>query len=191
MVKLDVNNDSDYKDLLISKNILVIDNFFSETLGKEFIKDFDNSELIEDIKFENNTHFLQKNYGSDKELLKYAEKAIDIYINELNISDFMFPDNFGYEEFRLKKYIKEFCEFKPHVDVGDYKTSKRFLTYFLYLNTIEIGGETEFYFNDYTISVKAKANRLLMFPPLWTHPHAGTTPQSDNKYILGGYLHYV
>jgi len=30
-----------------------------------------------------------------------------------------------------------------------------------------------------------------MFPPLWTHPHAGLKPISNAKYIIGGYLHYI
>lgn len=190
MTKLEIINDTDYKDLLVSKNIIVIDNFFPENLCKEYITDFNNS-VVEDVELENHRNFYQKNYGQDTTLLKYANKSLDTYLEKLNISEFMFPDNFGYEEFRLKQYIQNVGEFKPHVDVGDYKSAKRFLVYFWYLNDVDIGGETEFFFNDCTVSVKAKVGRLLMFPPLWTHPHSGVLPKSDNKYILGGYLHYV
>jgi hypothetical protein len=41
------------------------------------------------------------------------------------------------------------------------------------------------------IKVQPKAGRLLMFPPLWTHPHIGMMPISNAKYIIGGYLHYI
>ena len=36
-----------------------------------------------------------------------------------------------------------------------------------------------------------EAGKLLMFPPLWTHKHAGTMPIKEPKYIIGSYLHYV
>ena len=42
------------------------------------------------------------------------------------------------------------------------------------------------------ISVTPKAGRLLMFPPVWTHLHAGRKVTGDtSKYIVGSYLHYI
>jgi len=39
--------------------------------------------------------------------------------------------------------------------------------------------------------VKPETGRMLMFPPMWTHLHAGTKPIEKPKYIIGSYLHYV
>ena len=101
------------------------------------------------------------------------EKAIkeNAWKNEMYRSYYSFPD-----------------EFKEHVDVMDYASAKRFLVFFLYLNENE-GGLTSF--SEYGINVKPEAGRMLMFPPLWTHKHAGTMPIKEPKYIIGSYLHYV
>ena len=89
----------------------------------------------------------------------------------------------------MKKYeVNNRDEFKEHVDVMDYASAKRFLVFFLYLNENE-GGLTSF--SEYGINVKPEAGRMLMFPPLWTHKHAGTMPLKEPKYIIGSYLHYV
>ena len=53
------------------------------------------------------------------------------------------------------------------------------------------GGETAFIGIDHDTRVQPRAGRLLMFPPMWTHPHAGLPPISNQKYICGTYLHYT
>jgi len=60
---------------------------------------------------------------------------------------------------------------------------------FFYLNDVEEGGET--YFDTIDFTVQAKTGRLVIFPPLWTYPHSGRPPISDDKFIIGTYLHYV
>jgi len=85
-------------------------------------------------------------------------------------------------------------EFAHHVDVGNYQSARRFLVFFWYLNTVAEGGETTFEYNkNHTpwLTVNPNVGNLLMFPPLWTHGHTGQKPISGNKYIIGGYLHYV
>ena len=81
-----------------------------------------------------------------------------------------------------------------NVDVQSYETARRFLVGFFYLNDVEEGGETAFQQHKsvpISVKVKPKAGRLLIFPPLWTHPHIGMKPISEPKYIIGTYLHYV
>ena len=110
------------------------------------------------------------------------------YAESYNITS-TWPRKFGWEHIRMKKYeANNKDEFKDHVDVMDYASAKRFLVFFLYLNDNE-GGLTSF--SDYGINVKPEAGKMLMFPPLWTHKHAGTMPIKEPKYIIGSYLHYV
>ena len=80
-------------------------------------------------------------------------------------------------------------QFKDHVDVGDYNSARRFLVCFLYINTVGVGGETNFPKLDYAIS--PVRGRILLFPATWQWRHAGLPPVSGPKYILGSYLHYV
>ena len=115
--------------------------------------------------------------------------SVKRYKIDCNIQDVMFPTNVGYENFRMKKYEPNGKDqFNDHVDVGDYTSARRFLVFFLYLNDNE-AGQTDFPQMD--ISVQPKKGRLLVFPPLWTHLHAGRPPVNTPKYIVGSYLHYV
>lgn len=110
------------------------------------------------------------------------------------------PDSdFSIELPTIKRYVAGTEErIGPHSDTymrgwEDTNTLKiwkgdRFLNILFYLNDVEEGGETEFYFNDMTISVPPKKGRIVVFPPLWTHIHAGMTPISGDKYIANGHL---
>jgi len=118
------------------------------------------------------------------------KKYIEKYVKDNNINlNQQWPEKYAFEEIRFKKYeVNNTDQFKEHVDVKDYDTTKRFLVFFLYLNDNE-GGETTF--PDYDIKVQPKAGRMLMFPPNWTHKHKANKPINQPKYILGSYLHYA
>ena len=79
--------------------------------------------------------------------------------------------------------------FLDHVDVGDYISARRFLVFFVYLNDVKEGGETEFPTLD--LQVSPECGTILVFPATWTFLHRGNTPISNDKYILGSYKHYV
>jgi hypothetical protein len=97
----------------------------------------------------------------------------------------------GWEEIRMKRYIPgSGDEFKVHTDSWCADTAKRFLVYFWYLNTVQVGGETEFYGLDRPVRITPEAGTLIMFPASWQYLHAGLPPISNNKYIIGGYFHY-
>lgn len=63
---------------------------------------------------------------------------------------------------------------------------KRVLTFIWYLNTVEQGGETEF-FNG-RIKIKPEKGKLLVFPSTWTYMHKGNIPVSNDKYIVTGWV---
>ena len=99
------------------------------------------------------------------------------------------PENFKFEEIRLKHYKTGRGNFLDHVDVGSYDSANRFLVLFVYLNDVEKGGETEF--PDLNLTISPECGTMLLFPSTWTYLHRGNTPISNDKYILGSYLHYV
>jgi Rps23 Pro-64 3,4-dihydroxylase Tpa1-like proline 4-hydroxylase len=69
-----------------------------------------------------------------------------------------------------------------HVDGGPGEFSKRQLVAIWYLNDSPIsGGETEFHFQD--LSITPETGMLILFPPFWTHLHRGNTVQQGSKYI--------
>jgi len=114
-------------------------------------------------------------------VFEYRDKYYDFICNKV------FPSSHAFEEFRIKRYnIGGSERFDTHVDVLDYSTARRFLSFFWYLNDVEEGGETVF--KDFEI--KPSKGKLVIFPPLWMYPHKGNPPISGPKYILSTYLHY-
>ena len=99
----------------------------------------------------------------------------------------VFPKDHAFEQFRIKKYNPGGEDrFDTHVDVLDYSSARRFLSFMWYLNDVETGGETVFK----DLIIQPKKGALLIFPPLWLFPHKGNSPISESKYIMSTYLHY-
>lgn len=75
-----------------------------------------------------------------------------------------------------------------HCENTSLANKARCLSWILYLNDIEEGGETEFLY--LSKRVKPKAGRLVIFPAGFTHTHRGNPPLSETKYIATGWLEY-
>jgi|LWDU01.1.fsa_nt_gi hypothetical protein len=123
--------------------------------------------------------------------IKLFQGVLQQYIRDTNMTNYQFPESYGWEDFKIKKYNIGEQQFLPHVDVGDYATARRFLVFIVYMNDNFKKGETRFIKSNNII--KPKVGRVLVFPCLWTYPHEGLTPtgHGDSKYILGTYLHYL
>jgi hypothetical protein len=61
-------------------------------------------------------------------------------------------------------------------------TARRELVGQFFLNDVDEGGETEFYFQK--LKVKPEQGKLIVFPAYFTHAHKGHIPISNSKYIL-------
>jgi prolyl 4-hydroxylase len=110
------------------------------------------------------------------------------YQVSLGIRQF-WPSSYFHEHLRMKRYLPGGRDgFLPHVDVMDQSTSYRFCTAILYLNDPGGGGETVF--PDLGVVMPPEPGKLIIFPPLWTFPHAGMPPRSKPTYILHSYLWY-
>lgn len=75
-----------------------------------------------------------------------------------------------------------------HYESSDRTSSKRILTWILYLNDVEDGGETEFLY--YGKRVSPKKGTLVLWPAAFTHTHRGNPPLKDNKYIVTGWIEF-
>lgn len=62
----------------------------------------------------------------------------------------------------------------------------RVLTYVVYLNDVEEGGETEFLYQHKRF--KPKKGTVVIFPAAFTHTHRGNPPISNSKYIMTGWV---
>ena len=64
----------------------------------------------------------------------------------------------------------------------------RHLAFMTYLNDVDDGGETEFFYQD--IKVKPKKGKTLIWPSDWTHTHRGITSSTQEKYIITGWFSF-
>ncbi|AWL10773.1 hypothetical protein HMF8227_00265 [Saliniradius amylolyticus] len=62
----------------------------------------------------------------------------------------------------------------------------RMLLFMYYLNDVEEGGETEFYYQQRAI--KPKQGRMVIAPGYFTHTHRGNMPISNDKYIITSWM---
>ena len=62
----------------------------------------------------------------------------------------------------------------------------RMLLFIFYLNDVEEGGETDFFYQNK--SVKPKAGSMVIAPCGFTHTHRGNVPISSDKYILTSWM---
>jgi hypothetical protein len=177
--------------------IQVYEQVITPDFCKQIIAMFEeNPQHHEEVVLEGHRSFAQVNLQEHPEwepftraLMEIFQQYIRNYMEDCNVSDKMFPEQFAFEQFRMKRYMpNDVDQFDDHVDVGNHNTARRFLVFFLYLDDNE-GGHTDF--PQFGISVAPDKGRMLMFPPLWTHLHAGRKPINKPKYIIGSYLHYV
>jgi hypothetical protein len=176
--------------------IHVYENSLSDNICDELVSFFEkNSSEHEYIDEQGCPTFTQFNLTKNKQnrekihtfLVKKVLEYRDIYYNSVSKFKDSFPLSHAFEEFRIKKYNPNGIDrFETHVDVDDYSSSKRFLSFFWYLNDVQNGGETVF--ND--LEIKPSKGKLVVFPPLWMFPHRGNPPISESKYLLSTYLHY-
>lgn len=62
----------------------------------------------------------------------------------------------------------------------------RALLFMFYLNDVEDGGETDFFYQQQ--SIKPKAGRMVIAPAGFTHTHRGQIPKSGDKYIATSWV---
>lgn len=116
-------------------------------------------------------------------IIENIKKNVEIYNKYNNM-------NFNYEELLIKnvniqKYIHHDYYYKSHHDFFVDKGYYRVYTFIYYLNDVECGGETDFYF----MNIKPECGKLLIFPSDPLFQHEGKMPISNDKYILTGWFY--
>lgn len=96
-------------------------------------------------------------------------------------------------QMNIQKYIKqqggyhhwhsEICADDPNCE-----TLHRALFFILYLNDVDQGGETEFFYQDKKVC--PKKGRIILSPTSFTHTHKGHIPLSNDKLIVTSWVMY-
>ena len=163
----------------------------------EWFEILDESKQLVQTKLEGHREFDEVNLNNFREqtlkmqldVYKRFDDILEKYKKDVKIHEKALPEKSSWEELRIKRYKTGIGNFLDHVDTGDSISARRFLVFFVYLNDVAEGGETEFPTLD--LQVSPECGKLLVFPSLWTYLHRGNVPISNDKYILGSYKHYV
>jgi hypothetical protein len=113
-------------------------------------------------------------------------KAYDIYAEKYSILD-RAQDHSIYGN-KIQRTLPGEAYHSWHFENSSRDYSHRLLTWTLYLNDVDEGGETEFLY--YPIRIKPKQGMLAIFPGSFTHTHRGNQPLSGSKYISTGWIQY-
>jgi hypothetical protein len=88
--------------------------------------------------------------------------------------------------YKIQHYKKDDGHFRWHFDALGPGAWERQLAVIIYLNSVEIGGETCFHRQN--LKVRPVAGDALFFPTFWTHMHCGEMPRSEDKYIISSFV---
>ena len=124
------------------------------------------------------------------EVIYRFQHLVSQYKNDVVADDCQLPENYRYENFRVKRYLcDKNQQHDTHVDVTNADNAKRFLAFVCYLNDDFDGGETIFPQFDYQSTVSTGS--VLVFPVTWTYLHRGKPLTNGHaKYMLGSFLQY-
>jgi len=191
-------------NVTINKFVGVFENAFSKEYCENLIKDYDTA--------------IKAGYGRTRqevEPFSKIEKADTQLCNQLNNIQIPITNIAAFAEVFWGKcypiYEKEFAVLKDsgshrsysfkmqktnlregyhvwHYESCNREISCRLLTWMLYLNDVEEGGETEFLYQ--SMRVKPKQGTLLIWPAAFTHTHRGNPPLSNEKYIVTGWTEF-
>jgi hypothetical protein len=122
--------------------------------------------------------------------MKELQRCIDEYRK-----DYEFCDSIAkwevVEHVNVQKYIPGQCFKTWHCErmSNNPQSIRRVLVFMTYLNTVDDGGETEFYYQHHF--EQPVAGKMVIWPSDWTYLHRGISSPTQTKYILTGWLsHY-
>jgi hypothetical protein len=106
------------------------------------------------------------------------------------ISSIYRHDNINFQRYTKARdgYHHWHSEHYPHPDDPSQRSLHRVLLWLIYLNDVEQGGETEFFYQQ--AKVKPTKGSLILAPCTFTHTHRGQVPLSGDKYVLASWLLY-
>lgn len=121
--------------------------------------------------------------GIDQELYRLVQRSFNTYVDMFGVLTAFSVYDTGYF---LTKYFKGEGFYDWHIDAGNDATINRLFSCLIYLNTVEKGGETEFFYQQ--VRIQPEKGKLVLFPASWTHLHRGAHPESNDKYIMTTFL---
>jgi|TARA_B100001996_G_scaffold22928_1_gene18087 Rps23 Pro-64 3,4-dihydroxylase Tpa1-like proline 4-hydroxylase len=174
----------DVLDLNLCRNAIDLFEHDTEVVTRQEVQDFckfDMLNMTEETETNNKKDWTVVHTQAIYAVKQYGEQ----YMKELDCESF-WPKANSLEQIKMIKYGRQ-DYFKRHIDVGDYQSARRFLSYFIFLNDVVEGGELKFPLLD--LSIQPKRGRVVLCPSSWQYPHEFGVPSNDS-YMITTYLHY-
>jgi hypothetical protein len=125
-------------------------------------------------------------YDQFKVLFANFDIALKHYIEHTNLHDYYGGNSsLVYEGIKIQKTLPGGGYHVWHIEHGG-SYPNRVLTYIIYLNDIEEGGETELLHK--RVRIKPKTGRIVIFPAGFPYVHRGNPPLTGVKYILTSWI---
>ena len=146
----------------------------------------DKQKMSRDFSFnfdeESNKEKVVASYGVELQTILERFLQINSFANQV--------EPFGIKETVNIQYYKPYGGYRAlHCERAGVKTTMaRHLVFQTYLNTVEDGGETEFFYQQY--KCKAVKGKTLIWPVDWTHSHRGIVSPTEEKYIITGWYSF-
>ena len=109
------------------------------------------------------------------------------------LTDFLVEKTLCFDDVNIQKYDQDtggyhiwHSEIAP--EKGGTDSLHRILFWLVYLNDVEVGGETEFYFQG--LKIPPKRGRVVLAPAGFTHTHRGNVPLSSDKYVATSWIKF-
>ena len=94
--------------------------------------------------------------------------------------------NIQAQKYQINKGGYPYWHSEVYPQAGHNEALHRVLLFMFYLNDVQEGGETEFYYQERKIS--PKQGTMVIAPGYFTHTHRGNKPISNDKYILTSWV---
>lgn len=125
-----------------------------------------------------------------KFLIETIQHNINQYIEEHKFLKTLYAPWGIYEHFNLQKYLPGQAYHPEHMEHGkDDYDSTRLLAWMIYLNDVEVGGET--YWPQQNFKKSARVGDLCIWPAGWTHSHYGIVSKEQIKYVITGWCSFL
>ena len=178
-------------------------NINDDKLCKQIIYFFNNNTSLQtqgkvgvgkDLKIKNsiditiNPKDLEKSeYQIFKKYFEQLHKCYLDYLNQWPNLEKMIKD-LDIGQFNIQKYNQGGHFAGVHSERTLIKTVHRVFAWMTYLNDVNDGGSTNFaHFN---IDIKPEIGKTMIWPAEWTHAHSGKIVNSEEKYIITGWMHF-
>jgi hypothetical protein len=174
------------------EKFIYINNSLTEPICNEIVEKFEcncNNKQLLKINFDISYDHEWSNIKNT--LINEIDKHINIYYENLDNNIFFFNNvhhNKTMNHFVIKKFNKNTCYSNFHndccIDLDNKKS--RVLSFIFFLNTIDDGGEIDFFGYH---KIKPEKGNIIIFPSEWFFPYSENVSISDDKYIIKGSIY--